>query len=406
MKQEEFADRLRKQTGGISVSSRLRQKTLDAAYGKEAIRMKKRIPAFALAVVLSVVFCATALAIAGRAGMLDYVKLFSYANVPENASESIEQNVFKTANELVDISIRELYYDGHTSRLTVDITPKDESIFLVCGEPGASWKQMNWLNPEFDESDTRTVQEVYADGGYTAAYAVSVGIYDASNGSLGGSGGWFYTAPGVLTFFLQDSYAADLPEREVRLSVVLMPFLDADGNLAEQAADRCIRLEESLMLSSSACGEKVYVNTEPVTFGDIGVTLEQMQMFVKPQELYVKLHYTVSDTELNRRIYSANTRERERLRPEFIDPAVETDGPYMQQRLKEGMTGHVIRRMISGKDEMPMRFVEEFTLGLNEFSDSYTVRIFDYMSEVRYDSAEVLMREATAEEIAQIRKAE
>ena len=131
MKQDEFAARLKRETQGVRVSSRLRQKTLDAAYGKESIRMKKRIPALALAIVLSVVFCATALAIASRAGMLDYQNLFHNKYLPENIGDTIRQDVYAAANDLIDVSIREMYYDGRTSRITVDVKAKDEGILLA-----------------------------------------------------------------------------------------------------------------------------------------------------------------------------------------------------------------------------------------------------------------------------------
>ena len=84
--------------------------------------MKKRVPAIALAIVLSIVFCAAALAVAGRAGMLDYQRLYPNTYIPENATETIETDVLATGDDLVDISIRELYYDGLTSRITVDVT--------------------------------------------------------------------------------------------------------------------------------------------------------------------------------------------------------------------------------------------------------------------------------------------
>ena len=398
MKNAEFAARLKQETQGVHVSSRLRQQTLDAAYGKEKIRMKRRIPALALVIVLSIVFCATALAITSRAGMLDYQKLFHNKYVPGNIAETIEQDAHANANDLVDISIRELYYDGRTSRITVDVKAKDESIFLTGFDTSGleSWAWMNHLNPEFNAGDTRTAAEVFTQGDYTASYNVCVGLLNED--FFTGSGDCFYTAPGVLTFFLTDSYLNDLPEREVVFQVKLDPFLDKEGNPIEDTPENTVRTEEKLTLTSSAQEGETYVNAEPVSFGEIGVTLEQMQLIVKPQELYVKLYYTISDTELNRRIYSANTRERTRLQLEFIDPSIVTDKPY-NQRLSEGLTGSVTRRLLSKEDEMPMRFVEEFTLGLNELSESYTLRVFDSFTHARYDSAEVTLRKATEAEI-------
>ena len=407
MKRSEFASALRKQTE-VHVSSGLRQKTLDAAYGKEKMMKKKRIPALALAVVLSVVFCATALAIAARAGMLDYQKLFDNTYIPENIGETIEQDVYATANELVDVSIREMYYDGRTSRITVDVKAKDERIFLAGFDTwgGGSWEWMNHLNPEFDEGDTRTVSEVFAQGDYTASYNVNVSLF--SEDSSTGSGDYFYTAPGVLTFFLTDSYETDLPEREVTFRVSLTPFIDKEGDPIKNAEDQRIRTEEKLTLTSSTAEEKVYVSDAPAVLSEIGVTVDQMQLFVKPQELYVRMYYTVEANELNSEfitIFSDEDGEakgrtvRDVLSLELFDPAIVTDDPYAQ-RLMEGPTGHVATWLLSEKGELPEKYLSEFTLGLNELKDSYSVRAFNFADKIFYDSAEITMREATEAEIA------
>ena len=406
MKRKEFVSALKHETQGVRVSSRLRQQTLDAAYGKETIRMKKRIPAFALAAMLAIVFCATALALASRAGMLDYENLFYNTYIPENIEETIEQDVYATANDLVDVSIRELYYDGRTSRVTVDVEAKDESIFLAGFDTwgGGSWEWMNHLNPEFDEGDTRTVAEVFTQGDYIASYNVNVSLF--SEDSSTGSGDYFYTAPGVLTFFLTDSYENDLPERDVNFRVSLYPFLDKEGNPIEDADAQRIRTEEKLTLTSSAAEEKVYVSTGPAVLTESGVTVDQMQLFVKPQELYVKLYYTVEANELNSESIAPDGRTiRDVLSLELFDPAIVTDDPYAQ-RLMEGPTGHVATWLLSEEGELPEKLVSEFTLGLNELKDSYSVRAFNFDSKIFYDSAEITMREATKEEIESFGAAE
>lgn len=406
MKRKEFVSALKRETQGVRVSSRLRQQTLDAAYGKENIMKKKRIPALALAAVLAIVFCATALALASRAGMLDYENLFYNTYIPENIEETIEQDVYATANDLVDISIRELYYDGLTSRITVDVTAKDESIFLAGFDTWAdeSWSDMNRLNPEFDEGDTRTVAEVFTQGDYTASYNVNVSLF--SEDSSTGSGDYFYTAPGVLTFFLTDNFENDLPERDVNFRVSLYPFLDKEGNPIEDADAQRIRTEEKLTLTSSAAEKKVYVSTEPAVLSESGVTVDQMQLFVKPQELYVRMYYTVEANELNSASIAPDGRTvRDVLSLELFDPAIVTDDPYAQ-RLMEGPTGHVATWLLSEEGELPEKLVSEFTLGLNELKDSYSVRAFNFDSKIFYDSAEIIMREATKEEIESFGAAE
>jgi len=390
MKKEEFVSALKNQSADVRVSSRLRQKTLDAACRKEQIKMKKKVPAIALAIVLSLIFCATALALAGRAGMLDYQRLYPNTYIPENAAESIKQDVLSASGDLVDISIRELYYDGLTSRITVDVTAKDESVFLAGFDTMGSetWSSLNRLNPEFDESDKRTVAEVFTEDGYSSSYTVNIGVYDSENEMQTGSGSYYYTAPGVLTFFMQDSYADDLPEREVDLHVTLVPFLDSEGNEINWKAEDRITMDSKLNLNSSAKDGAAYVNEAPVVLEESGITIEQMEVLVKPQELYVRLYYTLAEEDPDKW-----------LELEFIDPESTAEEPF-NQRLAEGLSGDIGGRQLSERGETPVRIIKQFTLGLNELRDSYTVRVFDVDGKERYDTATIAMREATEEDLA------
>lgn len=49
---------------------------------------------------------------------------------------------------------------------------------------------------------------------------------------------------------------------------------------------------------------------------------------------------------------------------------------------------------------MGIEELKQFTLGLNELRDSYTMRVFDVDGKERYDTATIAMREATEEDLA------
>lgn len=407
MKREEFASALHRETQGVRVSYRLRSKTLAAAYGKEQRFMKKKIPVVALAMALSVILCATALAVASRAGMLDYQGMFPGVYIPEDAQDSIRTDVLTADTDLIDISVREAYYDGRTARVTVDVRAKDEKVFLAGFDTFSddSWASLNRLNPDFDESDTRSVADYFTQGGYDASYNISMGLKDPGDEWLSSSGNYSYTEPGVLTFFYQTTFENEAPKREVELSLTVSPFLDRDGEQIERDKDSVVRMKESLPLTSASAREQAYVSCEPVAIADTGVTVDEMQLFVKPQELYVRMYYTVGDSEVGNQPAGGSEamygQVKDWFLPELYDPEVVSEDAY-DQRLSEGPTGSITNIRLNPDDEEPRRMALEFTLGLNELKDSYHVRIFDYETKTFYGSAEITLREAEEEEIADL----
>lgn len=405
MTRKELGSALRKQTENVRVSPQLRQKTLDAIYGKENTIMRRKIPVILLAAVLSMLFCAAALAAAGLTGMIDYQRLYSGAHIPENASDSIETDVLKTGGDPVAVSVRELYYDGKTVRLTVDVTPRDDGLFLAALDTLGTdaWAGLNWLNPQFDENDSRTVAEAFTEGDYSASYIMSVGLNAPEENALGGSVDYSYTAPNVVTFFYEEHFADDRPEREVELSVSLVPFIDREGKQIEWTPEQRIRLVHPLTLSSSVPEETAYVSAGPVSFPETGVTIEQLQVIPKPHELLVRIYYTIGDSEAGNQPAFGNAEMyglvKEYFQLEFIDPDSSAEEPH-NQRLADGPSGCIESRRLSEEGEAPIRMLYEFALGLNELHDEYTVRVFDYSAKTRYDSVTIPVREATEADLA------
>ncbi len=404
MKRSELAQALMRQTEDVRVSPQLRQRTLDAIYGKEKRIMKKKIPAALLAAALSLLFCAAALAAAGLSGMLDYYSIFFDKSIPENAPDFIEKDMLETSDELVNISLRELYYDGKTARMTVDVTAADEKTFLVGfdTESGETLSFINRMNPQFNADDPRTIAELYTEEGYTASYSVSAGLNDPEGKTHGGSKDYSYTAPGVLTLFIEQSFEDDLPEREVLFSVTLTPFLDPEGNPVEWDPNARIRITDPLMLSSSTGEETAYVNIAPAVFPETGVTIEQLQVIPKPHELLVRLYYTVGDSEIGNQPAFGNEEKygqlKEYFQLEFIDPDSSAEEPF-NQRLSFGLSDSR-GQLLSEEGETPIRMLYELSLGRNELHDEYTVRVFDLADKTRYDSVTIPVREATEADLA------
>lgn len=132
MTREEMKKALHEQTACVHVPQALVKQTLLAAQGKEKTHMKKKISLAIAFALLAVMLCAAAIAAANRWGMLDFVDRYSVEHyIPEDAQDYVLGDVAAMENEWVTVNIRELYYDGRISRMTVDVTPKGENVLLL-----------------------------------------------------------------------------------------------------------------------------------------------------------------------------------------------------------------------------------------------------------------------------------
>lgn len=412
MTRRELAERLRRETDGVHASAALMQRTLRAAQGKEEnqpVMMKKMTLAVAFALI-AVTLCAAAIAAANRWGMLDFVDRYSMDHyIPEDAQNYVQTDVAQLENEWVTVSIRELYYDGRTSRMTVDVTPKAEHVLLVGEDTCLSDPFIN-LTHEYvmdGENDMRTVYQVMQEEGYNAIYAANFCTMDAEYGITGGSMDYILGEDGTLTIFQQEEYAENRPQREVTFQAILMPYdtpLDPDGYANY---DRRKTLEATITMTASASPTdepvregvvpNVYVSCEPIEYPSVGVRVDRLMIEVKPQDIYAIIDYTVTDRE-------AYAKTDDGLWFEFIDPDREIDpareGTYVQQRLTSGLSGGGMVMPIDNDREEPTMYRQTETLGRNELHDAYTLRAFNCWEKDRYETHTFAMRPATAEDLA------
>ena len=412
MTRKELAERLRRETDGVHASAALTQRTLRAAQGKEEnqpVMMKKMTLAVAFALI-AVTLCAAAIAAANRWGMLDFVDRYAVDHyIPEDAQAYVQTDVAQLEDEWVTVSIRELYYDGRTSRMTVDVTPKAEHVLLVGEDLCLSDPFIN-LTHEYvmdGENDMRTVYQVIGEEGYEAVYAATSCTFDAAHGITGGSMDYILGEDGTLTIFQQEEYAENRPQREVTFQAILMPYdtpLEPDGYANY---DRRDTLEATITMTASVSptdvpvgeGEipNVYVSREPIEYPSVGVRVDRLMIEVKPQDIYAIIDYTVTDAE-------AFEKTDRGLWFEFIDPDREIDpareGTYVQQRLTSGLSGGGMVMPIDNDKEEPTMYRQTETLGRNELHDAYTLRAFNCWEKDRYETHTFAMRPATAEDLA------
>lgn len=395
MNGREFEDRLHEQMQGVAVSSELRRRTVAAAHGKEK-RMKKKVSTALVFALVGVLMCSVALAVAGRAGVMDFIGRYQGAYIPKDAQAYVTQSGESLDAGEASVTLRELYYDGLSLRVTADFTPNDPKTLLlgVDSSPEDPWQDLTHLSEEgMDESDTRTIAEVFGEGGWKSACSVNLSCDFEKDGAPVGEGQDFVLGEdGVLTVFGQYEFTDDLPERDFDLLFSFQRYkLDENGGLTsvhEEERQKCLY---PLHLTAAAReGEGVYVSTAPAEYPSIGVRVDRVSVTVKPLELYYTIEGVITDEQLYKKTDDG-------LFFEFIDPDKPFTEPW-EQRLAEGLSG-------GGGGSFPDEeghFIQKGTLGLSELRDVYTLRAFECWEKQRFDTCEIQMRPASAEEAAQI----
>lgn len=379
MNRKHFAQLLQEDLTAIRVSSQLRSRTLGALAKQPRPIMKRRL-SFALALALTLLACcAAAIAVAYHAGILDFAGRSAQSHVPDDAQDYVQSDVLLLENELVSVSMHELYYDGRISRMTVDVQPKDSSTMLlgVGTMPEDPWQNTAGLEPSWDITDARTVADVYRAGGYQSAYDVDVWLAPLVGQDVGGSGSHHLAPDGTLTLYCQVEYEDDQPRRDVLFTLYLTPYevpLAADSPLL---SEKMTTLTAQLTLEAAAMETETYVSTAPADVSDAGVRVDRLTIEVKPQELHAVIEYTVT----NPAAYQAAG---DGLWFEFIHPESSAEQPH-EQRLQSGLSAGGRTDRISSPSESPARYRQTETLGRNELHDVYTLRAFSLTTGERFE---------------------
>lgn len=397
MKKETVSRQLREGMRGVRVSPQLRMQVLTAAQGRKP-GMNRTLSAVLAAVLLLAALSAVALA-AGRAGMLDFIGRFQDVEIPPDAADYIVSDTASLRVGGATAHVRELYYDGRTVRLTIDVTP-DTADMLLLGPDCRMDDAWSFLTQsgQGGEAEARTVLDVYHERGYASAWRVNVSTQEEAQGTAGGWLDYVLGEDGTLTLCKQQLFEDDRAQREVTLRLSLTPLEFISGS---EDQDHAVSGELTLPLTaavdpSAAPAEEgglegVHVSEEPVLFSDCGVRVDRLLIEEKPQELYATIEYTVVDPALF-------AQQEDGLWFEFIDPASTAEAPS-EQRLTAGMTatGEVVP--LDGDAGTATRYVQRQTLGKSELRGCYTLRAFNCWSKERFETHELSLRPATREDL-------
>lgn len=397
MKRSEFAAYLHQSMDAVDLTPQMKRAALDRIAGKEQPVVKRKM---SVALVLALILCllmAVAVAAAHRAGLLDFLGRYHNSYVPEDAQTYIQTDVATMENELVTATVREMYYDGKVARMVVDITPRKEDILLL-GEdlyPEDPWENMKLVPGGEEDQDLRPVTQVYQEGGYQAAYAVSVGLHPVDENVIAtrGSMDFFGNEDGTLTIYQQEEYENAPEELEANLRLMVIPWETPLAGDSNKLYEQRVELNHPLRLSQTASATEAYLCSQPVELPSVGVRIDGLLIEVKPQELYATLNFTVID----RAAYDATDNG---LWFEFIDPSSTAETPY-EQRLMEGLSGGGSIGPVGSDDpNTAVRFRQRETLGRNELHEEYTLRAFDAWEKQRYETVTLVMQPASPEEVA------
>lgn len=402
MTREEMKKALQEQTACVRVLPALAGRTLLAAQGKERTYMKKKIPLAAAFALLAVMFCAAAIAAANRWGMLDFVDRYAHEHyIPEDAQDYVLSDVAVMENDWVTVNVRELYYDGRISRMTVDVTPKEKNTLLVGEDISLEDPFVNLLNNyvEGGENDMRPIYQVIEDEGYARVCSASVFMKGAQNDIYMGTGDYMLGEDGTLTIYSQDEYMTDMPTRDVSISVIVMPFDEPFTMDSWANYEKAKKLETAVTLVASVnptdalvqAGElaNVYVSEASADYPDVGVRVDRVTIEVKPQEIYATVDYTVTDRAKFDALEGG-------LWFEFIDP--EKPGEGWEQQLTAGLTGGGAAGAVDREAENPTAYRQRQTLGKNELHETYILRAYECWEKERFQTHEFTMRPATSED--------
>lgn len=397
MKKETVSRQLREGMRGVRVSPQLRVQVLTAAQGRKP-GMNRTLSAVLATVLLLAALSAVALA-AGRAGMLDFIGRFQDVEIPPDAADYIVSDTASLRVGGATAHVRELYYDGRTVRLTIDVTP-DTADMLLLGPDCRMDDAWSFLTQsgQGGEAEARTVLDVYHERGYASAWRVNVSTQEEAQGTAGGWLDYALGEDGTLTLYKQQLFEDDRAQREVTLRLSLTPLEFISGSedqdpaaFGELTLPLTAAVDPSAAPAAEGGLEGVHVSEEPVLFSDCGVRVDRLLIEEKPQELYATIEYTVVDPALF-------ASQEGGLWFEFIDPASTAEAPS-EQRLTEGMTATGEVMPLDGDAGTATRYVQRQTLGKSELRGCYTLRAFNCWSKERFETHELSLRPATREDL-------
>lgn len=355
--------------------------------------VKKTSAAAILVIALIVVSMTAALAAALNGwGIINFAGNHANAYVPPEYEESITKENEIIETESVKCTIRESYYDGQILRMTALIVPKTDALLIG---PGSSaydpisdlfWRR---LNPEDKETELESIGS-YAlreHGGKMAGVNLSVDtqwIDDTSD--------FIKNEDGSYTFYLECLNEEEAPERDTNISLSYIPMTIAEEQQKPGQVNIDLEKKETASIHKTfrSIAKKCFVCDTPMDFSSVGVRVQCVTLTVTPLEIRYALDYEITDLNL----FQA---QEGGLWFEFIDPNSKETESYAQT-VSDGLTSGGSFGRLDGRydlpDEVGTVYRQRDAIGLDAFSEQYTIRAYNAWDKTRYEAVTFHVTEA------------
>lgn len=361
---------------GLHTTSCQRNQYYENATGGHKVKRKLTYGLMiALIMALTLATTSVAFALTHGFGILDFAASHrDNVEVPQAAADDFLHDLATVDCGHAAVVFREASYDGMTCHLVYDVIPKEKDMLLFDGITDESWYALTHLN--WDRSvplaDDRTILDRWQEGGYTSAWEVDFDVSSVDGADYmdvyGGMGSLLNEDTGVYTGTIEIPFQEFKAERNIRLSVRLLPLLDIfeefsyDYDHAEYAdLEYTFRTEEAADTILRADGA-------PILFSSVGITVNEITMTVLPQEIIYQIAYAITDPAAFHSAFGFPYGENAQFRFVSIDPESQA-----VSILPEGITFEFSQHTV---DEEKAQYVQRGTLGRSTLQDTYTLGIF------------------------------
>ena len=362
---------------GLQENPYLYQRVIAQQNRKDGIIVLKKIP-ISIVLVLVLLFIATcvAFALTNGFGILDFARSGrDNVEIPADADRYILNEVSTIECAHATVVFREAAYDGRTFHMTYDVVPKSKQMLLCDCPLDESWYAFTHL--DFQEEDLqrdhRTIADRVAEGGYSTIWNVDFDLTDPTDTEYiyeyGSMGSVLNEETGVFTSTVEIPYEALRTQRQVRLSIRLLPLTDIHDEFSYDY-DRSEIAAMVYDLQAAVSGEEAILESvEPLPIPAAGIRIDQVRLMLLPQEIQYQITYAVTDEALYQQLFTGETGSPLHIR--FIHTE---DSSKLPTLLPEGITFN-FKDVSIGTDGTHM---QTGSLGRSAVYDEYTLGAFSF----------------------------
>ena len=370
---------LNRTLSGLRTTSFQREQFFENATGGRKVK-RKLTYSLSLALIIALMLATTgvAFALTNGFGILDFARSRrGNVEIPSDAEQYILNEVSTVECAHATVIFREAAYDGRTFHMAYDVIPKSKQMLLCDCPLDESWYAFTHLNFQDEDlqRDHRTIADRVAEGGYSTIWNVDFDLTDPTDTEYiyeyGSMGSVLNEETGVFTSTVEIPYEALRTQRQVRLSIRLLPLTDIHDEFSYDY-DRSEIAAMVYDLQAAVSGEEAILESvEPWPIPAAGIRIDQVRLMLLPQEIQYQITYAVTDEALYQQLFTGETGSPLHIRfmhtedssklptllPEgitfnFKDVSIGTDGTHMQ-------TGSLGRSAV----------YETYTLGAFTFRD-------------------------------------